>query len=100
MIKLQKEHEKVVAMQAQDIMTYFAELGQELQHLGIQNPIRILLIGGAFMLTQVHNRPTTNDIDVFLKDINDTTTSPLYRTFKTAVRVVASRKSPSKQLDE
>ncbi|MFL5656789.1 MAG: hypothetical protein ACJ8CB_21740 [Ktedonobacteraceae bacterium] len=78
-------------MQAQDIVTYFAELGQELQHLGVQHPIRILLIGGAYMLTQVHNRPTTNDIDVLLKDIDDTTTSPLYRTFKAAARAVASR---------
>ena|SRR5437868_9668521 len=86
MIMVRKEHVKAVAMQAQDIVTYFAELGQELQH-----PIRILLIGGAYMLIQVHNRPTTNDIDVLLKDIDDTTTSPLYRTFKAAARAVASR---------
>ena len=91
MIMVRKEHGKAVAMQAQDIVTYFAELGQELQHLGVQQPIRILLIGGAYMLTQVHNRPTTNDIDVLLKDIDDTTTSPLYRTFKAAARAVASR---------
>jgi len=91
MIMVRKEHGKAVAMQAQDIVTYFAELGQELQHLGVQHPIRILLIGGAYMLTQVHNRPTTNDIDVLLKDIDDTTTSPLYRTFKAAARAVASR---------
>ncbi len=50
-------------MQAQDIITYLAELGQELQNLGVQYPVRILLVGGAYMLTQVHNRPTTNDID-------------------------------------
>lgn len=43
------------------------------------------------MLTQVHNRPTTNDVDVLLKDIDDTTTSLPYRTFKIAVRAVASR---------
>src|SRR5439155_19623545 len=91
MIMLRKEHVKAVAMQAQDIITYFAELGQELQHLGVQHPIRILLIGGAYMLTQVHNRPITNDIDVLLKDIDDATTSPLYRTFKAAVLAVASR---------
>jgi hypothetical protein len=91
MIMMGNEHGKAVAMQAQDIVTYFAELGQELQHLGVQHPIRILLIGGAYMLTQVHNRPTTNDVDVLLKDIDDTTTSPLYRTFKAAVRAVASR---------
>ena len=79
---VRKEHVKAVAMQAQDIITYFAELGQELQNLGVQHPVRILLIGGAYMLTQVHNRPTTNDVDVLLKDIDDTTTSPLYRAFQ------------------
>jgi len=86
-----KEHGKAVAMQAQDIVTYLAALGQELQHLGVQHPIRILLVGGAYMLTQVGNRPTTNDVDVLLKDIDDTATSPLYRTFKAAVRAVANR---------
>ncbi len=33
----------------------------------------------------------TNDIDVLLKDIDDTTTSSLYATFKAAVRTVSGR---------
>src|SRR5712691_8558987 len=77
-------------MQAQDIETYLADLGQALQHSRVQRPVRILLVGGAFMLTQVHNRPTTNDVDVVLKDIYDPITSPLYQTFKAAVRAVAN----------
>src|SRR5436309_5309848 len=83
-------------MQAQEIEMYLAELGQELQRMGVQQPIRVLLVGGAFMLTQVHNRATTNDVDVLLKDVEDSTNSPLYRSFKTAVRTVANRnKLPS-----
>lgn len=78
-------------MQAQEIENHLAELGQELQAQGVQQPVRILLIGGAFMLTQIHNRATTNDIDILLKDVDDSTTSPLYRTFKSAVRNIASR---------
>ncbi len=78
-------------MQAQDIKAHLAELGQELQDLGVEHPVRILMIGGAFMLTQVHNRPTTKDVDVLLKDVDDPTISPLYQTFKTAVQAVASR---------
>jgi hypothetical protein len=78
-------------MQAQDIEAYLAELGQELQYLGVRHPLRILLVGGAYMLTQVRNRPTTNDIDVLLEDVDDTATSPLYRTFKTAVQTIARR---------
>ncbi|MBV9020391.1 MAG: hypothetical protein JOZ71_06715 [Ktedonobacteraceae bacterium] len=66
-------------MQAQDIETYLADLGQELQNQGVRQPVCILMIGGAFMLTQIHNRPTTNDIDVLLKDIDDATTSPSTR---------------------
>ncbi len=78
-------------MQAQEIEMYLAELGQELQNLGVQRPIRILLVGGAFMLTQVRNRFTTDDVDVLLKDIEDSTTSVLYQIFKAAVRAVTSR---------
>lgn len=70
---------------------YLADLGQELQDLGVEHPIRILMIGGAFMLTQVHNRSTTKDVDVLFKDFDDPTISPLYQTFKTAVQAVASR---------
>jgi hypothetical protein len=77
-------------MHAQNIETYLADLGQALQDLRVQRPIRILLVGGAFMLTQVSNRPTTNDVDVVLKDINDPMTSPLYQIFKAAVRAVAN----------
>ncbi len=78
-------------MQAHEIEMYLAELGQELQNQGTQRPIRVLLVGGAFMLTQLHSRATTNDVDVVLKDVDDSTTSPLYRSFKNAVRVVATR---------
>ncbi len=78
-------------MRAQDIERYLADLGQQLQHMEIQQPVRILMVGGAFMLTQFHNRPTTNDVDVLLKDVDDPMTSSLYQTFKVAVRAVAAR---------
>lgn len=55
----------------------------------MQHPVRVLLVGGAFMLTQVKNRQTTDDIDVLLIDVEDATISPLYHIFKTAVRAVA-----------
>jgi len=88
-------------MHAQEIENYLAELGQELQNLGVQHPIRILLVGGAFMLTQIHNRPSTNDVDVLLKDGDDSTTSPHYQTFRAAVRAVARKnKLPSNWLND
>lgn len=78
-------------MEAQEIEVYLADLGQELQDLGVEEPVRILMIGGAFMLTQLHNRSTTQDVDVLLKDVDDPTVSLLYQTFRTAVQAVASR---------
>ncbi len=78
-------------MRAQDIEKYLFDLGQELQRMGVQQPMRILIVGGAFMLTQLHNRPATNDVDVLLMDVDGTTTYPLYQTFRAAVRAVAKR---------
>ena len=78
-------------MQAQEIEAHLADLGRELQNLGVEEPVRILMIGGAFMLTQLHNRSTTQDVDVLLKDIDDPTASPLYQTFKAAAQAVARR---------
>jgi hypothetical protein len=78
-------------MQAQEIEMYLAKLGQELQDVGLEHPVPILLVGGAFMLTQIHNRATTGDIDIVLKDIEDTTNSQTYQIFKAAIRTVASR---------
>ena len=57
---VRKEHGKAVAMQAQDIVTYFAELGQELQHLGVQHPIRILLKGQGGHLCTVSTDQDSN----------------------------------------
>jgi hypothetical protein len=88
-------------MNAQEIENLLAELGQELQNLGLQHPIRILLVGGAFMLTQIQNRASTNDVDVLLKDGEDSTTSPRYRTFRAAVRAVARKRTlPSNWLND
>ncbi len=36
-------------MQAQEIEHYLAELGAALQSQGINKPVRLLLIGGAYM---------------------------------------------------
>jgi hypothetical protein len=58
-------------MNARDIEICLAHLGDELTNQGIQRPVRILLLGGAFMLTQVKVRRTTDDIDVLPLDGGD-----------------------------
>lgn len=78
-------------MQAEEIESYLAQFGQELADRGVGQPVRMLVIGGAFMLLQIHNRLTTDDVDVFFKDIEDTSISPLYQQCKDAVRAIASR---------
>src|SRR2546426_9298171 len=51
-------------MQAQEIEHYLAELGAALQSQGISKPVRMLLIGGAYMMLLAHAPRTTDDVDV------------------------------------
>ena len=76
-------------MQKQDIEYNLSLLGEQLEELGIQTTIRLLMIGGGFMLTQIGNRLTTDDVDVLVKDISDPQHSDDYRIFRNAVHFVA-----------
>ena len=78
-------------MDAPEIEACLADLGQELQAVGVGQLIRILVVGGAYMLTQLHNRSSTRDVDVILKDIDDPSTSPLYPAIQASVRAVAQQ---------
>ncbi len=75
-------------MQKQDIEHNLSLLGEQLEELGIQTTIRLLMIGGGFMLTQIGNRATTDDVDM-LVDIDDPMHSGDYRIFRNAVNFVA-----------
>ncbi len=75
-------------MQKQDIEHNLFLLGEQLEELGCHSPIRLLMIGGGFMLTQIGNRATTDDVDV-LVDIDDPMHSEQYRIFRNAVHFVA-----------
>ena len=52
-------------MQSQEIEHYLAELGAVLQSRGITKPVRLLLIGGAYMMLLANAPRTTDDIDIF-----------------------------------
>jgi hypothetical protein len=52
-------------MQSQEIEHYLAELGAALQSQGIKKPVRMLLIGGAYMMLLANAPRTTDDIDIF-----------------------------------
>src|SRR5947209_12549673 len=53
------------SMKAEDIENYLSQLGQELLKRGMQEPIHLLLIGGAYMLLLTNTARTTDDIDIF-----------------------------------
>ncbi len=74
-------------MQEQEIVTFLSLVGDELQALGVKQPIRLLLIGGAYMLTQIRNRPATRDVDVIVQGLHPQ--SEDYRLFKQAIAFVA-----------
>lgn len=50
-------------MDTRDIMRNLKLLGEELEELELQQPVRLLLVGGGYMLTQIGNRTVTRDID-------------------------------------
>src|SRR3989441_5166298 len=55
-------------MEAGDIERYLAELGAELKNRGLKKPVRVLLIGGAYMLLLANAPRSTKDIDIFWLD--------------------------------
>lgn len=76
-------------MQHQDIERNLTLLGEELQELGLKKPLRLLLIGGAYLITQnIGQRKTTGDIDVIVS-LDHPLTPQEYHLFKSAVRFVA-----------
>src|SRR5437016_468634 len=54
-------------MQEQEIIHYLRLLGEELEELGVRRPVRILMIGGAYMVTQFGSRADTKDVHENLK---------------------------------
>src|SRR5437763_16701723 len=55
-------------MEAEDIERYLTELGTELRNRGLKKPVRVLLIGGAYMLLLANAPRSTKDIDIFWLD--------------------------------
>ena len=58
-------------MQARDIEWHLAQLGQELANRGVQKPIRVLMIGGAYMLLLAKMQRSTDDVDILWLDEED-----------------------------
>jgi predicted nucleotidyltransferase len=66
-------------MQAKDIERHLAQLGQELTDRGVQKPIRVLMIGGAYMLLLAKMQRSTDDVDILWLDEEDAFNEELTR---------------------
>jgi len=75
--------------QREDIELLLQELGDELAQR-FNSPVQILLIGGAYMLLAIHNRETTQDVDIYPLNIPDSTQpNKQTKSFLAAVRAIA-----------
>ena len=86
---LLKEGIDSARMEKQDIERNLSLLGEQLEELDMAPPIRLLLIGGGFMITQIGNRGTTEDVDVYV-DIDDPLHSEQYHLFRSAIDAVTT----------
>ena len=79
-------------MQGQEIEHFLQELGDELEQKGLHDPVKIMMVGGAYMLLQVHNRKFTEDIDIFPLNFEASShPSKQTKAFQAAARAVAKR---------
>lgn len=78
-------------LQGHEIEQFLRELGEELAKT-FHTPVRVMLIGGAYMILTQRNRRTTKDVDIFPLNIPvSTQESAETKNFQTAVRAVGRR---------
>ncbi|HEX4206430.1 MAG TPA: DUF6036 family nucleotidyltransferase [Ktedonobacteraceae bacterium] len=79
-------------MDSQDVELYLQDLGDELEQRAYKEPVRIMIVGGVYMLLMVKNRKATEDVDVVLMDMQDSTQrTPQTKAFQSAVNAVARK---------
>jgi hypothetical protein len=77
-------------MDSNEIDTYLRALDAELAQRPIRKPVRIVVVGGVYMLFFLGNRAATKDVDIIPLDFPDTT-NPNRETkvFRSAVNAIA-----------
>ena len=74
-------------MDSQTIERYLQDLGDELVQRKFDVPIRIMIVGGAYMLLMIGNRVASEDVDIVLLDLPDTT----HKTYETQMFIAAAK---------
>lgn len=78
-------------MNVQDIEEYLSQLGQELVNLGVNRPLRMLMIGGAYMMLLANAPRSTDDIDIFWLDDEEETLEQALHALRDGVHTVAAK---------
>ena len=77
-------------MDSNEIDTYLHALDEELAKRLIRKPVRIVVVGGVYMLFFLRNRAATKDVDIVPLDFPDST-NPTQETkvFRSAINAIA-----------
>jgi Nucleotidyltransferase of unknown function (DUF6036) len=91
-------------MEGTQIEAYLTALGEELARQGFTEPVRLLVVGGVFMVLEMGSRKATEDVDAILLDLPEMTDKPPTKEIKKFVHaknVVASQHNiPRKWLND
>ena len=91
-------------MEGTQIEAYLATLGEELTRQGFKEPVRLLVVGGVFMVLQMGSRKATEDVDVILLDLPEMTDKPPTKEIQKFIRaknaVAAQHGIPRKWLND
>jgi hypothetical protein len=75
-----------------EVETYFAALDEALAEQPMKKPVRVVVVGGIYMVCFVKNRASTKDVDIVPLDFPDTMNSNQEtKAFRSAVNAVAKR---------
>jgi len=79
-------------MEGKEVETYFVALNEALANQPIKKPVRLVVVGGIYMVCFIKNRASTKDVDIVPLDFPDTM-NPNQETkvFRAAVNVVAKQ---------
>lgn len=79
-------------MDSDEIDAYLQALDEELANRPVSKPVRLVVVGGVYMLFFLKNRTATKDVDVVPLDFPDTThPNRETKAFRSAVNAVAKR---------
>src|SRR5579864_6123952 len=85
----------VKPLQVDDLVAALEALGSELEARNIDEPMHIMLVGGACLLLTIGNRAYTEDIDIFPLNFDLSTHQPEsqhMKAFRVAVKAVAKKR--------